>query len=147
VHDTSDFTHALRPRSGGSISVGVVRDKKEQNLNLVLPQHKESGEIFEEEGLELPILNEDSYLKLSQVQDEIARLRPAMELASEEAGKAVQEMRKTLCEQKRLALEQATKLKRELQPQLQEQLKREQEKLRNEMERLQHEMRGEWLDI
>ena len=147
VHDTSDFTHALRPRSGGSISVGVVRDKKEQNLNLVLPQHKESGEIFEEEGLELPILNEDSYLKLSQVQDEIARLRPAMELASEEAGKAAQEMRKTLCEQKRLALEQATKLKRELQPQLQEQLKREQEKLRNEMERLQHEMRGEWLDI
>jgi serine protease Do len=148
VHDTSDFTHALRPSSGGSINVGVIRDKKEQNLNLTLPPHKESGEIFEEEGLELPIFNADSYQKLSQVQDEIARLRPQMELASEEAGKAAQEMRKTLCEQKKLALEQqATKLKRELQPQLQQKLKREQEKLKNEMERLQHEMRGEWLDI
>jgi hypothetical protein len=56
-------------------------------------------------------------------------------------------MRKTLCEQKKLALEQAVKLTRELQPKLQEELKREQEKLKNEMERLQHEMRGEWLDI
>ena len=150
VHDTSDFTHALRPGSGGSINVGVVRDKKEQNLNLTLPQHKESGEsgeIFEEEGLELPIFNADSYLKLSQVQDEIARLRPQMELASQQAGKAAQEMQKTLCEQKKRALEQATKLQRELQPRLQEELKRNQEKLKNEMERLQHEMRGEWLDI
>ncbi len=147
VHDTSDFTHALRPGNGSSINVSVIRDKKEQNLNLTLPPPKESGEIFEEEGLELPILNQDSYLKLSQVQDEIARLRPEMELASEEAGKAAQEMRKTLCEQKKLALEQAVKLTRELQPKLQEELKKDQEKLRNEMERLQHEMRGEWLDI
>ena len=147
VHDTSDFTHALRPGNGGSIKVAVIRDKKEQNLNLNLPSHKESGEIFEEEGLELPIFNADSYQRLSQVQDEIARLRPQVKFASEEVAKAAQEMRKTLCEQKKLALEQAMKLKRELQPQLQEKLKRDQEKLKNEMERLRHEMRGEWLDI
>jgi len=59
------------------------------------------------------MVDEDSYLKLSQVQDEIARLRPQMKLASESAGKASQEMRKVLCEQKKLALEQATKLKRD----------------------------------
>ncbi len=147
VHDTSDFTHALRPRSGGSINVGVVRDKKEQNLNLVLPQHKESGEIFEEEGLELPVLNEDSYLELSQAQDEIARLRPQMELISEAAGRASREISKASCEQKERALEQARELKLELQPQFEQELRINQEKLKNEMERLQHEMRGEWLDI
>jgi hypothetical protein len=116
-------------------------------LNLTLPKHKESGEIFEEEGLELPILNADSYLKLSRVQDEIARLRPQMELASEDAGKAAQEMRKALCEQKKLAQEHAAKLTRKLQPQVQEELKKDQEILKNEMQRLRHEMRGEWLDI
>ncbi len=34
VHDTSDFTSAVRSRNGNSVSVIVVRDKKEQNLNL-----------------------------------------------------------------------------------------------------------------
>ena len=37
VHDTSDFTHAVRARNGNSVSVGVMRDKKEQNLKLPLP--------------------------------------------------------------------------------------------------------------
>src|SRR5882757_1838181 len=46
VHDTSDFTHALRSPNSGPISVGVIRDKKEQNLNLTLPERKESGEIL-----------------------------------------------------------------------------------------------------
>src|ERR1700690_1048434 len=54
VHDTSDFTHAVKSRSGGSVSVGVVRDKKEQNLNLTLPDRKESGQLWDEETLETP---------------------------------------------------------------------------------------------
>src|SRR5205807_7380603 len=32
VHDTSDFSHAIRSRNTGSASVNVIRDKKEQNL-------------------------------------------------------------------------------------------------------------------
>jgi serine protease Do len=43
VHDTSDFAHAVKSRSGNSVSVGVIREKKEQNLNLTLPDRKESG--------------------------------------------------------------------------------------------------------
>src|ERR1700685_62369 len=49
VHDTSDFNHAVKSRSGNSVSVGVVRDKKEQNLNLTLPDRKESGDFIEED--------------------------------------------------------------------------------------------------
>ena len=51
VHDTSDFTHAVQSRNGASVSVGVIRDKKEQNLNLALPDRKESGDLMEEESL------------------------------------------------------------------------------------------------
>src|SRR6202140_2509761 len=50
VHDTSDFMHAVRSRNGASVSVSVMRDKKEQNLNLTLPSRKESGELQEEES-------------------------------------------------------------------------------------------------
>jgi len=40
VHDASDFTHAIRSSSGGSASVTVMREKKEQNLTLTLPTRK-----------------------------------------------------------------------------------------------------------
>lgn len=144
VHDSSDFTQALRSRHG-SVSVGVIRDKKEQNLNLTLPERKDSGEMFEEEGFDGPA-DSESYLKLNEVQEEIAKLQPQLRLAEEEARKANLEMRKSLCSQSKQMRDQATKLK-EIQPQLREKLRKEQEKLRNEMERLRHELRGEWLDI
>jgi membrane-associated protease RseP (regulator of RpoE activity) len=49
VHDTSDFMHAVRSRNGAAVSVGVIRDKKE-NLNLSLPERKETGDMMEEES-------------------------------------------------------------------------------------------------
>jgi serine protease Do len=147
VHDTSDFTHALRPRSGSAINVGVIRDKREQNLNLSLPESKESGEVLEEEGMELPILNADSYLKLSEVRDEIAKLRPQMELAVEAARQTSEDVQKSVCEQQKQMREQAEKLKKEFTPQLKEKLKNQQKKLKNEMERMRHELQGDWLDI
>jgi serine protease Do len=152
IHDSSDFTQALRSRNG-SVSVSVVRDKKEQNLNLTLPERKDSGEMFGEESLEWPDMDSDSYVRLSEVRDEIAKLEPEMKLADaevrktrQEVRKASREMHKSVCEQRKHLREQATKV-RELQPQVQEKLRQEQEKLKNQMERLRHEMRGDWLDI
>ena len=76
VHDTSDFSHAVKSRSGNSVSVGVVRDKKEQNLNLTLPDRKESGELLqEEESFDGPVLDAESVAELSELQ-ELAELQP-----------------------------------------------------------------------
>jgi serine protease Do len=58
VHDTSDFTHAVHSRNGNSVKVMVMRDRKEQFLNLVLPERKDSGELW----------NEESFDKLPQIQ-------------------------------------------------------------------------------
>src|SRR6201997_3894858 len=85
VHDTSDFMHAVRSRNGASVNVGVMRDKKEQNLNLTLPSRKESGELQEEESWEGPIFDADSGVELSELQQELAQLQPKMELAAEDA--------------------------------------------------------------
>src|ERR1035438_1543635 len=41
VHDTSDFTHALRSTSGSTAAVTVMREKREQNLTLTLPDKKD----------------------------------------------------------------------------------------------------------
>jgi serine protease Do len=159
IHDSSDFTEALRMRNG-SIKIGVIRDKREQNLNLTLPQRKDSGEMFKEESSDEPVLDSDTYVSLGEVQDEIAKLQPEMKLADEEvraatreaarearkeAHKAANEMRKSLCAQREQAREQEKKLKSQ-HVQLQEQLRKEQEKLRNEMERMERAVRG-GLDI
>ena len=146
IHDTSDFTHALHSHSSGSVSVGVIRDKKEQTLTLTLPERKESGNVIEE-SLEEPELNAETQLELSEVQNEIAKLQPQMELAKEESRKAAEELRKAFCAQQKAMKEQAKKLRQEFGPKFQEEFKKNSEKLQQEMEELRLEMRGDGRDI
>ena len=95
VHDTSDFSHAVKSRSGDSVNVGVIREKKEQNLNLTLPSRKESGELQDSESSEDLQIDADSEVELGELQDELAKLQPLIELAGSESA---QEMQKSKCE-------------------------------------------------
>lgn len=133
VHDTSDFAHAVKSRSGGSVSVGVVRDKKEQNLNLTLPPKKESGELLEEEeSLEGPEINADSAVELSDAEQEVAKLRPQIKLAVEDYRKSTQELRKSLCDQQK-------KLGTETQKQ-RAQLRKQELELRHQLELMRRDL-------
>jgi len=139
VHDTSDFTHAVRSRKSGSISVGVIRDRKVQNLNLTLPERKESGVLFEEESSDEPLIQAGAALELSQLQGEIAKLRPEMELAAENARKSAQQLRQSLCDQQKKLREQTREQR--------EQFRKEQQQLRQQMEQLSRKLRRNWMDI
>jgi membrane-associated protease RseP (regulator of RpoE activity) len=149
VHDTSDFTHALRSRNAGAVNVTVIRDKKEQTLTLTLPENKESGEMIEE-SFDVPELDAETQTELSKVQDEIANLRPQMEfareetrraseLAREEAHKASEQVRKSVCDQQKQMREQSRKMRQELQ--------KSREKLQKEMEEFRLQVQGNWMDI
>jgi serine protease Do len=140
VHDTSDFTHAFRARSAGSVNVSVIRDKKEQTLTLTLPERKESGEMLEE-SFEAPELDAETQTELSEVQTEIAKLRPQIELA------ASKEIRKSLGSQQKNIKKQTDKLRQQLGPELQEELLKGREKMQREMEQFRIEMQGSSLDI
>jgi serine protease Do len=142
VHDTSDFTHAVHSRDGKSVSVGVIREKKEQNLNLALPEHKESGELLEEEeSLEGPLIDAESAVELTDLRQEVAKLQPQMELAAENARAASRALRGELCEQQRKVRVQAERFKN----QAQIQLKKNQEKLKMQLKR--QELGRHWADI
>jgi serine protease Do len=145
VHDTSDFMHAVRAGEGKSVSVGVVRDKKEQNLNLSLPEHKESGELLEEdESLDgQPLIDAESAVELTDLRQEVAKLRPQLELAAENARAAASAMGREVCEQQRKIRQQAEKLRNESQIQL----KKQQEKLKMQMDQLRQELTRHWADI
>ncbi len=142
VHDTSDFTHAVKSRTGESVSVGVMRDKKEQKLSLELPEHHDSSNLREESSDDI-YMNADSGIELGELTDEIAKMRPALEVAAENARRAGEAVSRTFCEQQRKLRDQAEKQAHDQQRKLKDQ----QEKLKQEMKRMQQEMSGNWLDI
>jgi serine protease Do len=145
VHDTSDFTHAVKSRNGNSVSVGVIRDKKEQNLNLALPERKESGDLLPEDSDD-SMIDAESQVELGELENEIATVQPQMELAAEDLRHSAEELRQSLCGQQKKMREQGAKLKHGLHSQ-QEKFKHEQEKLKMQMDRLRQEMRGNWLEL
>ena len=139
VHDTSDFTHAVKSRNGGSVSVGVMRDKKEQNLNLTFPERKESGSLLDEETFDSPMIDAETAIELSDARLEIAKLQPQMAMAAEEIRKSSEEMRKTIREQQKKLREQSEKQR--------EQWRKDQEKFRRDLLQLQREIRKSWADL
>jgi serine protease Do len=78
VHDTSDFTHALRSTSGGSAAVTVVREKKEQTLTLTIPARRDSGGLMEE-SFDIPDLSAEVEAQLEKAGTQLARMRPALD--------------------------------------------------------------------
>lgn len=150
VHDTSDFTHVLHSRSGGSVNVSVIRDKKEQTFTITLPERKDSGEMIDE-GRENSQLDAETETDVSEVRNELARIQPEMELAKEEAQKASEEMHKSLCSQQKQLTEQAGKLTRDLAPAVQQAIQKElqksRERLQEEIQKLVHETGADFLDI
>jgi membrane-associated protease RseP (regulator of RpoE activity) len=124
VHDTSDFTHALRSSSGGAAAVTVMREKREQNLTLTLPKKKDSGSLLEE-SFDVPDFTAETEQAISRAGDEIARLGPTI----------MEKMQRTL-RSRNMDLRDIDKRLQELQQRMQER----QQKLR-------HELSGEWAEI
>lgn len=102
VHDTSDFAHGVKSRSGDSVPVVIMRDRKEQTLTLSLPSRKESGDLFEEESFESePLLNAESMAEMSELSSQMAQLRPDMLQAAEDHHKVAEELQKEFCKQQK----------------------------------------------
>src|ERR1035441_753609 len=117
VHDTSDFSHGMKSRSGNTATVVVVRDKKEQTLTLSLPDRKESGDLLEEESSDDLWIDAESRVELGELQNEIAKLRPQMELAAKDFRKSAVELRKSWCDQQKKFREESLKQRTEMRQQ------------------------------
>ncbi len=143
IHDTSDFSHAVRSRNGNSLSVSVIREKREQNLNLSLPDKSKDSSWLEEESFDEPVMDADSAMQLAKVKDELAKVQPQLRLAAENARKTAAEIQKQFCAQQK---EWQQKAKKQAEEQ-QKKFKVEQERLRQQLDRMRQEMSGSWLEI
>jgi membrane-associated protease RseP (regulator of RpoE activity) len=140
VHDTSDFTHALRSSSGGTATVTVMREKREQTLTLTLPARKDSG-ILLEESLDNPDFTAETEQAINLAGDEIARIGPAMEEV-ERQTECPEEVEKRLQERQQEMQERLQERQREMQErqiELQEQQQERQRELQERQQELQDE--------
>lgn len=177
VHDTSDFSHALRSTSKGTVNVGIIREKKEQNLTLSLPERRDSGDLLEEtyEGPDIEASVEGQLARtneLAQVQPQmqyairesrraLENIRPEIEKAQREAREAIERERPQIERALREARAANEKMQHEVcshQKEMREQAQRMEREWhrqseqfmkqnRKKMEQLRHEMKGDWLSI
>jgi serine protease Do len=126
VHDTSDFTHALRSSSGSAAAVTVMREKREQNLTLTLPEKKDSGSLLED-SFDVPDFTAETEQAINRAGDEIARMGPAI----------MEKMQKRLCPKD---------MEKRLQDS-QRMMHEQQQKMQERQQKLRHELSGEWAEI
>jgi membrane-associated protease RseP (regulator of RpoE activity) len=131
VHDTSDFTHALRSSSGATVAVTVMRDKREQNLTLTLPVAKDSGSLLED-TLDFHASTAETEQAINRAGDEIAHLSPAILEKVQQQAMCWKDMEKRFEDSQR---------------KLQEQRKKLQERQQEREQKLRHELAGEWVEI
>ena len=87
IHDSGDFSQALRSRKDNTASISVIRDKREQTITITLPERKQSDLFRESTDIELPEIDAKTREELSQVQSQMAHLKPELEEAINRAIK------------------------------------------------------------
>ena len=149
VQDTSDFSHALRSGTSNSVTVGIIRDKKEQNLTLSLPERKDSGGLIDE-TYEVPDIEAETQIDLSEVGDEMAKIEPQMQFAIQESRKALEDVKPEIEKAEREAREEVERQKPQIEKaireahsaarQAQRELCNQQQTLRREMQKMQKQL-------
>jgi predicted metalloprotease with PDZ domain len=81
IHDSGDFSQALRSRKDNTASISVIRDKKEQTISITLPERKQSDLFRESLDVNIPAIDAETRDELSKLQSEMAHLTPEMEEA------------------------------------------------------------------
>jgi membrane-associated protease RseP (regulator of RpoE activity) len=127
VHDTSDFTHALRSSSGTAAAVTVMREKREQNLTLTLPEKKDSGSLLED-SFDIPEFTAETEQALNSAGAEIARIGPALTEKVEQQTRRWKDIEKRFQDS-------------------QQKMQDRQKQMQGQQQKLRHELSGEWAEI
>jgi hypothetical protein len=139
VHDTSDFSHAIRSTTSGSVTVGIVRDKREQNLTLPLPERKDSGSFFEQ-SFDFPDFDAATHIDLNEVRNEWAKIQPQMQFALQESRQALEQAKPEIEKARRAMVEELERQKPEIERAMRE-AQSATERARNQVRSRQKEFR------
>ena len=88
INDSGDFSHSLRSHKENTVSVTVIRDKKEQTLTLTLPPRRQSGAV--EESFGFPEIGAETRKEIEEARS-LAQMLPRQELRNQALMMAEQE--------------------------------------------------------
>jgi serine protease Do len=91
VSDSSDFSRALRSTKGTSVSVAIIRDRKEEHFTFKIPEHDQSR--MQEESFVFPQMSMNTKIEMRELNAEMAKLRPQIESAVQQAQKTAAQIR------------------------------------------------------
>jgi serine protease Do len=140
INDTGDFTRSLHARKENTVTVNIIRDKKEQTLTLTLPEHRQSG--FLDENFEIPELDADVRIDLSKMQSELACIKPKLEQAAEEIRRQAAEFERST----RPEMERNAREWRENQEHFRREMREMERELRDKGRQLEQELKREFHD-
>jgi serine protease Do len=111
VHDSGDFSHALRGRTKDTVPVNIIRDKKGQTLTLTLPERKQTGSIEETKSSS----DEDAeIIDVQAMNIELAKIKPQVELAIERVKPEIAKVQVEMRKQAREIRKQVEEIKKEM---------------------------------
>lgn len=120
INDSGDFTHAVHGRKSNSVTVSIIRERKEQNLTLTVPDRNQSEFLDMDESLDVPDVDAETVIDLSEVQSEIAHIGPEIERAVREVRRMkpdVEEAARELRDHQEELKQEMRQLERELKDQ------------------------------
>ncbi|MFZ0480474.1 MAG: PDZ domain-containing protein [Terriglobales bacterium] len=160
VHDASDFTHALHGSAGATATVTIMRDKREQNITLTLPEKKDSGRLLED-SFEIPEFTEETERVLSLADSQLAKLdtkklQQDMQEAQKDldaAGECLQERQHEL-EERRDGMRERVEEQQENMRERQDEIREKQEEMHERLQEMIHsqedmhqKVSGHWAEI
>jgi hypothetical protein len=123
--------------------VTVIRDKREQNLTLTIPDRKSSGGLLEE-SFDVPDFTAETEQAVNRAGDVLARIAPEMEEALLQQNQCWKDSEKELQDHQQELRER----EEEMQEQVQEGLQERQQEMRQEFQqKIRHQLSRQWAEI
>ncbi len=136
INDTSDWRMAMRDHRSGPVSIRVIRDKREQNLSLKMPERKQGQNNAEAASIDANLDFSEFEKEMQQFQPELEKARAQMQVATREATQELMKNQAKWRHEAEKACEQARKEIERQQKTLQEEMKRMQKEMRQQMDEL-----------
>lgn len=137
VNDSSDFTRLLRARSSSKAELTILRDKREQQLTLTLPEPKHTGSVNQSEACQDG--GQDS--ACAEIREEIDSALPAMTADLRRIQPELENIQKQI--QKNLQ-PQLEKMQKQVQQEVlshQDQWKKQMHKMQQDLEKQKEELK------
>ena len=107
VGDSGDFGRLLRARKANNVSVGVLRDKKEQTLTFTMPDRQHSEKFSE--SFEIPEVSAVISAELSRHTAELDKIQPQIAMLMNQAEQVSAEKMQEAQKELQKAMSQAAK--------------------------------------